>query len=94
MTGTLSEAEKREWELYDQVRRLRVHDDVRGGYVDAVIGWWDQRGYTYCPACLPADAPDPFAVESGNCAANGERCEVCHVSLQEAALANAPHQPA
>jgi hypothetical protein len=77
---------EREWALYDKVRRLRVHDDVHGGYPEAVIGWWDQRGYTYCLDCLTDDAPDPFAIDSGNSAANGESCDFCHVNLQEAAL--------
>lgn len=83
-----------ESELFDEVRRLMVHDDIHGGYVPVVIGWWDRRGCTHCLECAPEDtAPDdrgyPAAIWADNSAAEGDRCDTCGVSILAAALARA-----
>ena len=74
--------------LSGRVRRLVVHHP-HGGYCPVTIGYWDQRGYTHCTTCLP----DPVvlrgrtdAISGDNCAAEGERCDFCGVSLLAAAL--------
>jgi hypothetical protein len=75
--------------LFEQVRRLLVRDDLRGGFVPVVIGYWDQRGYTYCTTCIPP-APLPGRtdeISGDNCAAIGVRCDFCGVSILKAALA-------
>ena len=78
-----------EMALFDKVRRLTVHDDIRGGYRPVVIGYWCQRGYTWCPQCLPDPAEltgRTDAINGDNCAAEGERCDFCGSSLLAAAL--------
>ena len=78
-----------EMALFDRVRSLVTHHP-HGGYVPVTIGYWDQRGYTHCPACLP-DAGEQLpgrtdAISGDNCAAEGERCDFCGASLLAMAL--------
>ena len=88
---TLTEVD--ETALFDEVRRFKVHDDTHGGYLPAVIGYWDRRGYTYCldhaPETLERDDRGyPHPVDADNSAAEGDRCDWpgCGVSLLAAAL--------
>jgi hypothetical protein len=83
-------------EQFEQVRRIMIHDDTRGGYRPAVIGWWDQRGYTHCTECPPEPLEQdergyPFPIAADNSAVVGlsdesDRCDTCGVSLLAAAL--------
>lgn len=75
--------------LFDQVRRLKEHDDLRGGYLPVVIGHWDRLGYTRCLDCPPQPAEPPARIDAiycDNSAAEGERCDLCGASLLAAAL--------
>ena len=77
-----------EWALFDRVRQIRRHDTTHGVYVPVAIGWWDVRlGYTHCPSCPPGPDIEAVEIDSDNSAAIGDRCDFCHVSLLEAALA-------
>lgn len=94
MTATTEQATVTEaqWELFGQVRRLKEHDDTRGGYVPVVIGWWDRRGYTHCLECPPEtlerdDRGYPDRIYCDNSAViDADRCDYCASSLMSAAL--------
>ena len=81
-----------DWAAFEQVRRLRVHDDIRGGYPDAVIGQYDRRGYARCLNCPGDSDSDPWAISSGNSAAVGEACDICGALIHQVALAADPKQ--
>ena len=91
MTYAIPEVD--EGELFAQVRRFTVHDDMHGGFVPVVIGYWDRSGSTRCLDHAPEDiTPDdrgyPFAIWCDNSAVEGDRCDWpgCGVSLLAAAV--------
>lgn len=77
-----------ETELYAQARQLTVHDDIHGGYLPVIIGYWTNRGDTRCLDHLLDLGADPTAIDCGNSAAEGDRCDWpgCGTSILTAAL--------
>lgn len=72
-----------ESQLFDQVRRFKVHDDAHSGYVPVVIGWWDRRGYTFCLDHEPDPGTVLQAIDCDNSAAEDGACDFpgCGVSI-------------
>lgn len=80
-----------DWDLFDRVRALKIHDEEHRCYVPPVIGWWDRLGYTHCLACPPEplerDARGyPNPIHADNSAAMGCRCDSCDADILAAAL--------
>lgn len=91
MTYATDVTTEADWAAFDQVRRIMVHDDVRGGYYWPAIGYWDRLGNTHCLGCLPEtlerdDRGYPSGITSDNSAAISDTCDTCGVSLLVAAL--------